>query len=107
NINACSGCGRGNRTAFPTRRSSDLDTALAADAFRDAGCRHARHQRDEGGVALRDQWGDPDERLWFDCQQHVLRAVKAVIVDEGRSEEHTSELQSRENLVCSLLIEKK
>src|SRR5436309_9656186 len=25
----------------------------------------------------------------------------------GRSEEHTSELQTRENLVCSLLLEKK
>ena len=25
----------------------------------------------------------------------------------GRSEEHTSELQSRENLVCRLLLEKK
>src|SRR5690606_41990078 len=34
-----------------------------------------------------------------------------VLVDtllrEGRSEEHTSELQSRENLVCRLLLEKK
>src|SRR5690606_41698797 len=27
--------------------------------------------------------------------------------DEERSEEHTSELQSRENLVCRLLLEKK
>src|SRR5690606_41591943 len=27
--------------------------------------------------------------------------------DNGRSEEHTSELQSRENLVCRLLLEKK
>src|SRR5690606_9810545 len=27
--------------------------------------------------------------------------------DPGRSEEHTSELQSRENLVCRLLLEKK
>src|SRR5690606_39536855 len=27
--------------------------------------------------------------------------------DTGRSEEHTSELQSRENLVCRLLLEKK
>src|SRR5690606_42160424 len=27
--------------------------------------------------------------------------------DRGRSEEHTSELQSRENLVCRLLLEKK
>ena len=26
---------------------------------------------------------------------------------EGRSEEHTSELQSRTNLVCRLLLEKK
>src|SRR5690606_11265534 len=28
-------------------------------------------------------------------------------IDEKRSEEHTSELQSRENLVCRLLLEKK
>src|SRR5690606_40401927 len=31
----------------------------------------------------------------------------AAIDDEARSEEHTSELQSRENLVCRLLLEKK
>src|SRR5690606_42130679 len=30
-----------------------------------------------------------------------------VAVAQGRSEEHTSELQSRENLVCRLLLEKK
>src|SRR5690606_40756390 len=29
------------------------------------------------------------------------------LVRRGRSEEHTSELQSRENLVCRLLLEKK
>src|SRR5690606_41757999 len=29
------------------------------------------------------------------------------ILNEPRSEEHTSELQSRENLVCRLLLEKK
>src|SRR5690606_42124948 len=28
-------------------------------------------------------------------------------LERGRSEEHTSELQSRENLVCRLLLEKK
>src|SRR5690606_42035633 len=28
-------------------------------------------------------------------------------LDQARSEEHTSELQSRENLVCRLLLEKK
>src|SRR5690606_41827644 len=31
----------------------------------------------------------------------------ADLVDAQRSEEHTSELQSRENLVCRLLLEKK
>src|SRR5690606_39717856 len=30
-----------------------------------------------------------------------------VVAEEARSEEHTSELQSRENLVCRLLLEKK
>src|SRR5690606_41161684 len=29
------------------------------------------------------------------------------VTGRGRSEEHTSELQSRENLVCRLLLEKK
>src|SRR5690606_42092762 len=29
------------------------------------------------------------------------------LITQGRSEEHTSELQSRENLVCRLLLEKK
>src|SRR5690606_40335107 len=32
---------------------------------------------------------------------------KEVFVSGKRSEEHTSELQSRENLVCRLLLEKK
>src|SRR5690606_40404524 len=37
-----------------------------------------------------------------------LRAVQALHPPrELRSEEHTSELQSRENLVCRLLLEKK
>src|SRR3989454_8282597 len=33
--------------------------------------------------------------------------VKNILVDEKRSEEHTSELQSPCNLVCRLLLEKK
>src|SRR5687768_5825342 len=32
---------------------------------------------------------------------------RVVLVDEPRSEEHTSELQSRLHLVCRLLLEKK
>src|SRR6266511_4663319 len=33
--------------------------------------------------------------------------IKTVVFARGKSEEHTSELQSRENLVCRLLLEKK
>src|SRR5206468_12022370 len=33
--------------------------------------------------------------------------VLDVVLDVGRSEEHTSELQSRSDLVCRLLLEKK
>src|SRR5690606_39836311 len=37
----------------------------------------------------------------------TARGRVEVTVLKGRSEEHTSELQSRENLVCRLLLEKK
>src|SRR5690349_23200307 len=36
------------------------------------------------------------------CGGHVVRIMRS-----GRSEEHTSELQSRRDLVCRLLLEKK
>src|SRR5690349_23895831 len=37
----------------------------------------------------------------------LRRRVAGVLVDLDRSEEHTSELQSRRDLVCRLLLEKK
>src|SRR5690349_23919185 len=37
----------------------------------------------------------------------VLRSSGKVCNGQGRSEEHTSELQSRRDLVCRLLLEKK
>src|SRR2546430_16259722 len=36
-----------------------------------------------------------------------FRKVFLVVMFDGRSEEHTSELQSQSNLVCRLLLEKK
>src|SRR5690606_40586621 len=39
--------------------------------------------------------------------QHGCRQRKCTRCPDERSEEHTSELQSRENLVCRLLLEKK
>src|SRR5690606_40340606 len=50
-----------------------------------------------GRRGLRDGRGQPGDR------PVLLRLASAA----GRSEEHTSELQSRENLVCRLLLEKK
>src|SRR3712207_8823371 len=37
----------------------------------------------------------------------ALYILLALVYGEGRSEEHTSELQSRQYLVCRLLLEKK
>src|SRR5215475_15584307 len=37
----------------------------------------------------------------------TARARASTVISLARSEEHTSELQSRENLVCRLLLEKK
>src|SRR5690606_40487639 len=45
----------------------------------------------------------PDTSLRLD----VVRRREAMQTTRERSEEHTSELQSRENLVCRLLLEKK
>src|SRR5438270_9740115 len=49
--------------------------------------------------------------LVFAVGAHPGSFVRAVLVDgprlKGRSEEHTSELQSQSNLVCRLLLEKK
>src|SRR5690606_41340206 len=47
-------------------------------------------------------------RLMFDLGVKDFRVMsKTQIALHNRSEEHTSELQSRENLVCRLLLEKK
>src|SRR5579859_7499492 len=46
--------------------------------------------------------GDPGDAAYV-----VLEGGLEVWIDIGRSEEHTSELQSQSNLVCRLLLEKK
>src|SRR5690606_40619372 len=47
--------------------------------------------------------------LWKDKDRksHDVKRLAHQYIAELRSEEHTSELQSRENLVCRLLLEKK
>src|SRR5437868_9529814 len=67
--------------SFPTRRSSDLLETLSL-----------RVQRHVDNALALAEW----------LEQH-----EAVEFVEYRSEEHTSELQSRFDLVCRLLLEKK
>src|SRR5690606_12876524 len=60
----------------------------------------------EGAVGLDDRGEQVVGRhRLLRVQKDVTEAHRRVV--DGRSEEHTSELQSRENLVCRLLLEKK
>src|SRR3712207_7007126 len=49
----------------------------------------------------------PVERVGEGCQQRQGDLPLSHVAQRGRSEEHTSELQSRQYLVCRLLLEKK
>src|SRR5688572_32747550 len=52
---------------------------------------------------------DPGVRV-LECTVYLIPdegAPGGVRIESGRSEEHTSELQSQSNLVCRLLLEKK
>src|SRR5438034_7474473 len=54
-------------------------------------------------------WGDPkllDPRL-HSCRTDKDNNIWIASAPSGRSEEHTSELQSHSDLVCRLLLEKK
>src|SRR5690606_41380064 len=82
--------------SFPTRRSSDL---------------RFRTSREQSVWVL----NQLQEHGWIEKQvdQATLQSTFAftrygrLFTEPFRSEEHTSELQSRENLVCRLLLEKK
>src|SRR5688572_31798144 len=80
--------------SFPTRRSSDLSTDVPRS-------RYADH---------------PKQKAFFEAVVRNVRQIPGVLsagyssdlplTTAGRSEEHTSELQSQSNLVCRLLLEK-
>src|SRR5690606_41954461 len=87
----CAGAPR-DLHSFPTRRSSDLQAGNQALqlAGRDA------------LLKLRESF-----QLQFGNRLRKLIGKSLEDPQLLRSEEHTSELQSRENLVCRLLLEKK
>src|SRR5690606_41698720 len=89
--------------SFPTRRSSDLSTPMKSlDASQEtlkAVGDTLEADRFFGAVGAWRSWAEQYDRI---AAYHF-----AAILFSPRSEEHTSELQSRENLVCRLLLEKK
>src|SRR3712207_9139564 len=59
-------------------------------------------------VAQRDREADGHALAQLEGGDRLARAAHArPLAGDGRSEEHTSELQSRQYLVCRLLLEKK
>src|SRR5690606_40240402 len=80
--------------SFPTRRSSDL---VLVPEFSDG------HPGEPLDLLIRCCFHPKPP--WF--MGFARRAARPHRNLRARSEEHTSELQSRENLVCRLLLEKK
>src|SRR5690606_41832153 len=88
--------------SFPTRRSSDLvskDKPISLKFLES-------HSEDLVAVIPSDE--NEVVKLFYENNikraNEILYKYKRIL---NRSEEHTSELQSRENLVCRLLLEKK
>src|SRR5699024_12092996 len=81
--------------SFPTRRSSDLGEVVLLG------------NRLGVGFTLGTGLGDNGLALEVLVALDVLVVLGHCHLDAGRSEEHTSELQSRFDLVCRLLLEKK
>src|SRR5690606_41050078 len=75
-----------------------------------AECAHLGHGRRAGRLRARHRptrWHRGARRTMAGRGRGKVQAADPRTVRTPRSEEHTSELQSRENLVCRLLLEKK
>src|SRR5207302_10548547 len=95
------------RHSFPTRRSSDLrerGVSGQAEARADA---ERKGSRGAYLVWIDAGWDDADLGGRHAGGHERGLDSRGDRHDVVRSEEHTSELQSRENLVCRLLLEKK
>src|SRR5699024_11762387 len=88
--------------SFPTRRSSDLTSRFAFVNVLHAEQIAADLTHAKAAFAAAPRHRPPPDRERFGM---FLRPRH--LSHDGRSEEHTSELQSRFDLVCRLLLEKK
>src|SRR5690606_41719675 len=69
-------------------------------------------RRENGNVMASNPDAEPGSMASLDCKTQFDTGFQVIVTDIRerrfevvRSEEHTSELQSRENLVCRLLLE--
>src|SRR5699024_12243353 len=89
--------------SFPTRRSSDLLASCAQDSD------NAQNAVASGSTFEFITPGGQQEIFYEEADRKPLQSFsgESLTDDSERSEEHTSELQSRFDLVCRLLLEKK
>src|SRR5690606_39921305 len=91
---------------FPPRRSSDLDL-VAANLFLTVQLHQAHADHGQHLAADRDVRAPFVEEAILHGDALDLRPdPRRIAYQQARSEEHTSELQSREKLVCRLQLEK-
>src|SRR2546427_5805155 len=116
-----------SRTATPASPSYSIPAALSRVMMRQntqpatppprrlaiiPACRaETTHEGAPDGNVSEVQAQDPEERQPREARIHVVPqgvspAFRLAAPRLGRSEEHTSELQSQSNLVCRLLLEK-
>src|SRR5699024_11830345 len=90
--------------SFPTRRSSDL-SEREYQLTKEAEWKLKSYLYKQKSESIQNF---SNARCVRNIIEHAIRmqAVRLIYLDE-RSEEHTSELQSRFDLVCRLLLEKK
>src|SRR5690606_42150549 len=107
--------------SFPTRRSSDLESSQTQQVTMPMVRSWRAEIADLATEGSRVEVGDLIARIdgsdldaTIEAQKEALDVYQASskrdmiqLRIDVRSEEHTSELQSRENLVCRLLLEKK
>src|SRR5690606_39881292 len=92
---------------YPTRRSSDLTIEIGVAFTYKLFCRQY------GCVGSRQRKIQEKRSIGFSLIADIICGLLSQMGQHlnvfkiRRSEEHTSELQSRENLVCRLLLEKK
>src|SRR5690606_41022427 len=96
-----------SRLPFPTRRSSDLRPASRTAPSRGSSSSlRSRHRTSPAG------WWRLSSTVGLPSRQSTppssppswSQRCREATTPSSRSEEHTSELQSRENIVCRLLL---